>query len=443
MYPNPQDALPLPSRPDVEQYRKLAKDLVKACLSEDVTGIHQWATRWLRTLGSLVEDASARPTDADMVTLAGQIDRFAREKLRRGGVSGSTCKLADAQFVIARAHGFSSWPTFVAHLDELPRASSAVSTFEAAADAIVKGDIATLERLLKQQPDLVRARSSREHRATLLHYVAANGVENYRQISPKNAAAITEALLAAGAEVDAEANVYGGGCTALGLVATSAPPANAGVQIEVIDVLLRHGAKMDHNGAAGNAHALVRGCLANGQPAAAAYLVSRGAPLDLPSAAGLGRLDRVKACLDKDPELRSNLTGAVVKESFSLACAYGHQQVVSHFLELGFKADEELRGHGEGHTGLHVAAYHGHADVVETLLRHGAAVDVNDKTWETPPLIWALTGWKGRPAPDARYYEVVERLVGAGATVTPKLLEWDRAREDPKMLAALRSRARL
>ena len=27
MYPNPQDALPLPQRPDLEQYKKLAKEL--------------------------------------------------------------------------------------------------------------------------------------------------------------------------------------------------------------------------------------------------------------------------------------------------------------------------------------------------------------------------------------------------------------------------------
>ena len=33
MYPNPQQALPLPTRPNVEQYKKLAKDLVKACKS--------------------------------------------------------------------------------------------------------------------------------------------------------------------------------------------------------------------------------------------------------------------------------------------------------------------------------------------------------------------------------------------------------------------------
>ena len=47
-------------------------------------------------------------------------------------------------------------------------------------------------------------------RATLLHYVAANGVEGYRQLTPPNAVAIADALLDAGADVDALADMYGG-----------------------------------------------------------------------------------------------------------------------------------------------------------------------------------------------------------------------------------------
>jgi hypothetical protein len=43
MYPNPQDALPLPSRPSVEQYKKLAKELVKSCKSADPTAVRAWA----------------------------------------------------------------------------------------------------------------------------------------------------------------------------------------------------------------------------------------------------------------------------------------------------------------------------------------------------------------------------------------------------------------
>src|SRR6185436_17042164 len=98
----------------------------------------------------------------------------------------------------------------------------------------------------------------------------------------------------------------------------------------------------------------------------------------------------------------------------------------------------EVSGHGEVHTGLHVAAFHGHIDVVKTLLRHGARVDAIDKTWGTPPLVWALTGWARQPAGQRdRYYEVVARLVSAGAKVTPDLLAWDKAKEDPDMLAAL------
>jgi ankyrin repeat protein len=435
VYPNPQDALPFPSDPHVERYEGLAEDLVRACTSSDPTAIRGWATRWVRALALSLNDPVALRDDAEIGARANQVDEFARRKLAG---SSSRCALSDAQFVVAQVHGFPSWHIFLEHIESLARQGSTISNFEAAAQAIVSGDIATLRRLLQEQPELIRARSTREHRATLLHYVSANGVENYRQLSPGNIAEITELLLAAGADVDAEADVYGGGCTALGLVATSAPPFNAGVQQDVIEVLLKHGARMDRNGAAGNQQSLVRACLANGQPSAAEYLASRGAPVDLPGAAGLGRLDVVKALIDQDSGLAETQTIARLRDSFSLACAYGRSEVVDFLLSRGFNVDEELTSHGHGHTGLHVAAYHGHVDVVQTLLRHGARVDVIDKTWGTPPLIWALTGWSGRPAADSvRYYDVVARLVAAGATVKPELLEWDRARADPRMLAAL------
>ena len=122
------------------------------------------------------------------------------------------------------------------------RKAFAVSRFEAAADAIVSGDVATLKRLLREDPKLIRAISTREHGATLLHYVSANGVEGYRQKTPKNIVAIAEMLLNAGAEIDATANVYGGGCTTLGLAATSIHPERAGVQEALLQTLLDHGA---------------------------------------------------------------------------------------------------------------------------------------------------------------------------------------------------------
>jgi ankyrin repeat protein len=438
MYPNPQDALPLPSRPSIEQYKKLAKDLVKSCKSGDPAAIRVWALQWIEALAALQREPDAFRHGAGIDARAGQVEQFARRKLSDGDEPASRCALADAQFVIARAHGFVSWPKFLRHIESLARASSPVSTFEAAAHAIVTGDVTTIRRLLRDHPELIRARSTREHRATLLHYVAANGVENYRQVTPKNIAEIAEILLAAGAEVDAEADVYGGGCTTLGLVATSAPPSIAAVQQDVIDVLLEHGARLDRPRAGGNRHALVRACLANGQPGAAEYLVSRGAPLDLPGAAGVGRVDVVKRFFDGNGDPTANATEAHMAEGFALACAYGRTDVVDFLLDRGMEVDAQLRDHGEGHTGLHVAAFHGHIDVVNALLRHGARVDAIDKTWGTPPLLWALTGWSREPASEAgRYYEVVARLVRAGAHVKRDLLDWDKARADEKMLAAL------
>lgn len=123
-------------------------------------------------------------------------------------------------------------------------------------------------------------------------YVAANGVENYRQKTPKNIVEIT--LLDAGAEVDAAADMYGGNATTLGLAATSVHPLKAGVQNALIDVLLDHGADVDRLSGAGRNVSIVNGCLANGRGEAAEYLASRGARLDLESASGVGRLDIVK-----------------------------------------------------------------------------------------------------------------------------------------------------
>lgn len=68
------------------------------------------------------------------------------------------------------------------------------------------------------------------HRATLLHYVAANGVEGYRQRTPPDVVEIAGILLQAGAEPDALADMYGAECTTMTMLVSSRPPANAGLQ---------------------------------------------------------------------------------------------------------------------------------------------------------------------------------------------------------------------
>jgi ankyrin repeat protein len=351
----------------------------------------------------------------------------------------------DARSIIADNHHFEGWDQFAAYTEALNDRNSAVARFEAAVDAIVAGDVTTLERLVRQSPDLIRARSTRKHRSSLLHYVGANGVEGFRQRTPKNAVSIAETLLNTGAEVDAVADMYGG-ATTLGLVATSIHPKLAGLQHALIDILLAHGAALDHAGAAGNRHGLVNGCLANGRDDAAEFLARRGAPLDLEGAAGVGWLDVVKSFFNGDGTLKADATSAQMENGFTWACAFGRTDVVDFLLERGMEVGTRLERHF-GETGLHSAAYGGHLDTVKALLERKAPVDVKDERFGGTPLAWALYAW-GEQATDAgssQYYEVVALLVSAGATVDP---EWvahphrgfplaEKVSGDTRMLAAL------
>jgi hypothetical protein len=91
--------------------------------------------------------------------------------------------------------------------------------------------------LLAEHPDLVARRSAYGHRATLLHYTAANGVEIHRQVVPANAVEIAPALLAAGADRSAKLHAYGGIFDVLEMLKTGAHPHTAGVSEEVEHVL--------------------------------------------------------------------------------------------------------------------------------------------------------------------------------------------------------------
>jgi len=153
----------------------------------------------------------------------------------------------DVMLAVTRGHGFSDWDAA-----QLSGDRRFEPLFEAAADAVVDGDDGSLAELLTARPSLVSERSPLGHSATLLHYVAANGVEFRRQASGPAAPVVAERLLSAGAAVDALADTYGGGTSQTGLVLllTSGHPAKAGVTNAVLDVLLRYGA--DPNGVNGD-----------------------------------------------------------------------------------------------------------------------------------------------------------------------------------------------
>lgn len=413
MFPNPQDALPLPKRPNLEQYRKLAKDLLRATESKNSDGIRKWSKNWVK---GLVKRSGIEITPRLPVRVNRWIDEvatFARTKLTIGS------KLSDAQFVIARSHGFPAWSTFVRHIRNRADRRSPEAQFEAAADAIVTGKLATLQRLLRANPKLVHRHSSREHRATLLHYVSANGVEGYRQKTPKNIVEIASLLLHAGAEVNAGAEVYGGDCNALGLAATSVHPHRAEVQQPLMQLLLDHGAVMDTPGIAGGGHLIVLACLANGQPDAARFLAERGARLDLETAAGVGKLEVVKASFDMNGALKPPATQGQLQDGFLWACMYGHKDVAKFLLEQGADLHNPA---DSGATALHWAAGAGEVELVKLLIQRGAHLEVLNR-WGGTVLEHAGHGFQHGPA-NVDFVPTFETLLAAGAKIRGMWLTW-------------------
>jgi hypothetical protein len=304
--------------------------------------------RELRPHPSL-ESYAQEATDLVEKHKAGNADALRRvQKARRGKSEQTTTRetlaLADAQFVVAHEYGFENWPTFTTHIEALNQAGSPIVAFETATDALISGDLLTLEALLHQDPHLIRARSTRMHHATLLHYVAANGVEDYRQKSPFNAVLVAQSLLEAGAEADALADTYAGGATetTLNLLVSSIHPARAGVQVALVHTLLNFGAAI--NGVADDESPLIT-ALAFGYRKAAEALAERGARIDtVATAAGLGRADLVTSFLALNSEVHlvrvpwlrvANDRSANLELALAWANVHGRTDIVELLTQTG------------------------------------------------------------------------------------------------------------
>src|SRR5262245_34607299 len=115
----------LPSRPNLEYYRKEAKHLLKACKAGEAAALER-----LR-------------------------DRHPHAEL----------KLADAQWAIARENGFESWPKFVKHVERLVS-----DTIVAAAQ---RGDIDAARTFFQSDPSLINSKDEEGH--GLLYVTAMYG----------------------------------------------------------------------------------------------------------------------------------------------------------------------------------------------------------------------------------------------------------------------------
>jgi hypothetical protein len=290
------------------------------------------------------------------------------------------------------------------------------SDFYEAVDCVIHGRIDALRTMLEADPDLAAARSTMEHRATLLHYVAANGVEDELQKTPPNAVDVARALLDAGADVDATCEVYGGGpdTTPLVSLVTSGHPKEAGVQADLVE-LFCNGGGARVNGLEDNGMPIAM-ALSFFYPKAAAALARSGARIDnAVFAAGVGDRDRMLGFLDGDQVARYcqpfdglEDPNEIATTALSYAALGGHLSIIELLLGRGVSvnASTERNIHGADVVALHMAAAGGHMDAVELLIEREADIDRPDGRWGSTPGFWAHLGG----------YEAIAERLGHGKT---------------------------
>ena len=139
------DPKPLPARPSLAQYKKQAKELVRDFRAAQSSKL-----------------SAAEISKAEIVQRIKQVHpRFAN--LPDDEFVHVKIALADAQLVIAREHGFDSWPKFAKQIAEMEAANFAASTGDPVAEFIVAASVPrdgghgseTLERaeaILKAHP---------------------------------------------------------------------------------------------------------------------------------------------------------------------------------------------------------------------------------------------------------------------------------------------------
>ena len=189
----------------------------------------------------------------------------------------------------------------------------------AATAAVQAGDLLELERLLTADPWLAKARIGNEGAYRTLLHAATDWPGHF-----PNGPAVVGRLVAAGADVNAHSRFSAHSETPLHWAASSD-------DVAVLDALLDAGADIEATGAVlGGGSPLADAC-GFGNWAAARRLVERGAGTRLSDAAALGLLDRVEAVFAEEPDPDSH----VITQAFWSACHGGQRSTAEYLLERG------------------------------------------------------------------------------------------------------------
>ena len=337
--------------------------------------------------------------------------------------------LDDARLVLAREHGFADWPALVAHLERLAQ-GKVIEPFRAAFQAIKANDLKALKQSLASHPELATTPGTNGN--GLLHLAADFG-----------RAEMVRLLLDAGADVNMANNK---GWTLLHVVACAAANGQAGGQerfTTFIDALLAAGADVtaEAHGAGGTP---LMQALFWGHRLQAERLAQEGiTPYNLRAVAGLGRLDLMPAFFNPDGSLKPEAgqkrafhrphsgfppwmphdnRQEILDEAMVYAAKSGRIQALAYLLGQGDNIDGEpyngtalfwavscdqtetvrwLLEHGadvhqlasfggeKNLTALHIAAWGGHLEPAQVLLYYGAEATYHEPGYGSSPVGWA------------------------------------------------------
>lgn len=138
---------PLPFRSPVQDYERQAAEALEGWRSEDEGAIRLFRENHPRLLDDRIPWLPKRRSASELRAVTFDLD--------------------DARLALARWYTFQSWARLVDWVEAVAREGSPVSRFESAVEAVVGGDVATLANLLREHPERVRERSTRELRLAL------------------------------------------------------------------------------------------------------------------------------------------------------------------------------------------------------------------------------------------------------------------------------------
>lgn len=216
-------------------------------------------------------------------------------------------KLADAQLLIARKYGFASWPKLVDQV-ETP------ALIEKFKQAIETGDAAGLERVLKSSTSVRKIIND-----PLFHF---DSPAVLRVANHPSATKLIPVLARHGADLNARSRWWAGGFSALDYASD-----------EAADVLIKLGAKYD-----------------------------------VWSAAAQGKLEELRALLDKDPE-SVNAKGGDGQRPL-------HTASTTETAELLIERGADLEARDVDHESTPIQYQINRPEIVRILLKHGAQPDI-------------------------------------------------------------------